>query len=197
MIGASTEGRHMDTSDARQTDSLEKQRRFVRAMSKSIEGRPLTQSERSLLDALLEALMRGDDVSDLIGVKRPHTRRASDNAFVALHYLCLTQLMHTPSEEAWRVVGDTWQLKVRDVRWLVVKNRMPAQAALHRHASEPERLLRICERHARGARPGRNLSDPNEPTQAAGDALIAMLARLWREPSTAVNTISTRLAGSL
>lgn len=155
---------------------VEKQRQFVRAMSKSIHGQPLTQSERELLDALFETLLRGEDVSDLTGVKRPHTRRSTDPVHIALHYLCLTQLMGTPAEAAWDIVGDAWGLKRRDVQWLIARNREPALATLWQHAATPDRLLRLCERHARGARPERDRSEFT--AQRQGDGLVPMLARL-------------------
>jgi len=157
---------------------VEKQRQFVRAMSKSINGQPLTQSERELLDSLFETLLRGEDVSDLTGIKRPHTRRSSDPVHIALHYLCLTQLMGTPAEAAWDIVGDAWGLKRRDVQWLIARNREPALATLWQYAAAPDRLLRICERHARGARPERDRSELTAPAQRQGDGLVPMLARL-------------------
>jgi hypothetical protein len=155
---------------------VERQRQFVRAMSKSVNGQPLTQSERELLDTLFEALLRGEDVSDLTGVKRPHTRRSTDPVHIALHYLCLTQLMGTPAEAAWDIVGDAWGLKRRDVQWLIARNREPALATLWQYAAAPDRLLRLCERHARGARPERDRSEFTAPRQ--GDGLVPMLARL-------------------
>jgi hypothetical protein len=155
---------------------VEKQRQFVRAMSKSIHGQPLAQSERELLDALFETLLRGEDVSDLTGVKRPHTRRSTDPVHIALHYLCLTQLMGTPAEAAWDIVGDAWGLKRRDVQWLIARNREPALATLWQYAAAPDRLLRLCERHARGARPERDRSEL--AAQRPGDGLVPMLARL-------------------
>ena len=157
---------------------VERQRQFVRAMSKSVNGQPLTQSERELLDTLFEALLRGEDVSDLTGVKRPHTRRSTDPVHIALHYLCLTQLMGTPAEAAWDIVGDAWGLKRRDVQWLIARNREPALATLWQYAAAPDRLLRLCERHARGARPERDRSELTAPTQRQGDGLVPMLARL-------------------
>ena len=157
---------------------VEKQRQFVRAMSKSVNGQPLTQSERELLDSLFETLLRGEDVSDLTGIKRPHTRRSSDPVHIALHYLCLTQLMGTPAEAAWDIVGDAWGLKRRDVQWLIARNREPALATLWQYAAAPDRLLRICERHARGARPERDRSELTAPAQRQGDGLVPMLARL-------------------
>ena len=155
---------------------VEKQRQFVRAMSKSIHGQPLTQSERELLDALFETLLRGEDVSDLTGVKRPHTRRSTDPVHIALHYLCLTQLMGTPAEAAWDIVGEAWGLKRRDVQWLIARNREPALATLWQYAAAPDRLLSLCERHARGARPERDRSEFT--AQRQGDGLVPMLARL-------------------
>ena len=155
---------------------VEKQRQFVRAMSKSIHGQPLAQSERELLDALFETLLRGEDVSDLTGVKRPHTRRSTDPVHIALHYLCLTQLMGTPAEAAWDIVGEAWGLKRRDVQWLIARNREPALATLWQYAAAPDRLLSLCERHARGARPERDRSEFT--AQRQGDGLVPMLSRL-------------------
>ena len=168
----------MQSPSNQEAPRVERQRQFVRAMSKSINGQPLTQSERELLDALFETLLRGEDVSDLTGVKRPHTRRSTDPVHIALHYLCLTQLMGTPAEAAWDIVGDAWGLKRRDVQWLIARNREPALATLWQYAAAPDRLLRICERHARGARPERDRSELTAPAQRQGDGLVPMLARL-------------------
>jgi hypothetical protein len=168
----------MQSPSSQDTLRVEKQRQFVRAMSKSIQGQPLTQAERALLDALFETLLRGEDVSELTGVKRPHTRRSTDPVHIALHYLCLTQLMGTPAEVAWDMVGEAWGLKRRDVQWLIARNREPALATLWQYAAAPERLLSVCERHARGARPERDRSAPAALTQRHGDALVPMLARL-------------------
>ena len=166
----------MQSPSNQEAPRVERQRQFVRAMSKSINGQPLTQSERELLDALFETLLRGEDVSDLTGVKRPHTRRSTDPVHIALHYLCLTQLMGTPAEAAWDIVGDAWGLKRRDVQWLIARNREPALATLWQYAAAPDRLLSLCERHARGARPERDRSEFT--AQRQGDGLVPMLARL-------------------
>lgn len=157
---------------------VEKQRHFVRAMSKSIDGQPLTATERTLLDALFEALLRGEDVSELTGVKRPHTRRSSDRVYVALHYLCLTRLMGTPAETAWGAVADAWRLNKRDAQRLIAQSRGPAMAALERLAADPDRLLRLCLQRARGTRPEANHPDAAAPEHPSGDPLIQMLARL-------------------
>ena len=166
----------MQSPSNQEAPRVERQRQFVRAMSKSVNGQPLTQSERELLDTLFEALLRGEDVSDLTGVKRPHTRRSTDPVHIALHYLCLTQLMGTPAEAAWDIVGDAWGLKRRDVQWLIARNREPALATLWQYAAAPDRLLHLCERHARGARPERDRSEL--AAQRPGDGLVPMLARL-------------------
>jgi len=166
----------MQSPSNQEAPRVERQRQFVRAMSKSINGQPLTQSERELLDALFETLLRGEDVSDLTGVKRPHTRRSTDPVHIALHYLCLTQLMGTPAEAAWDIVGEAWGLKRRDVQWLIARNREPALATLWQYAAAPDRLLSLCERHARGARPERDRSEFT--AQRQGDGLVPMLARL-------------------
>jgi len=166
----------MQSPSNQEAPRVERQRQFVRAMSKSINGQPLTQSERELLDALFETLLRGEDVSDLTGVKRPHTRRSTDPVHIALHYLCLTQLMGTPAEAAWDIVGEAWGLKRRDVQWLIARNREPALATLWQYAAAPDRLLRLCERHARGARPERDRSEFT--AQRQGDGLVPMLSRL-------------------
>jgi hypothetical protein len=150
-------------------------------MSKSIHGRPLSQSERTLLDSIFEALLRGEDVSDLTGINRPRTRRSADRIYVALHYLCLTQLMSTPADAAWRIVGDAWGLRKRDLRWIIVRNHEPAQIALRQFGGAPDRLLRICERHARGPAFERDRSGMSGQAQAPGDDIVPMLARLFRE----------------
>jgi hypothetical protein len=173
-----------DTDDALR---VEKQRHFVRAMSKSIEGQPLTPTERSLLDALFEALLRGEDVSELTGVRRAHTRRSSDHVYVALHYLCLTRLMGTPSEAAWSAVADAWRLSKRDAQRLIAQSREPAMSALNGYSASPERLLRVCEQRARGARPeGRQLDD-DATEHKSGDPLIFMLARLCGTETSATH----------
>lgn len=161
----------MQRSDMQEIIGVEKQRHFIRAMCKSIDGRPVTQSERALLDAILAALVRGKDVSDLIGIKAAHTRRPGDPTLIAAHYLCLTKLMNVSAVAAWRTVGEAWGLKKRDVRWVIVDNRVPALAMLRQFSAQPETLLRLCERHARGARPERRRSVPGPARQSAGNAL--------------------------
>ena len=169
----------MHSSSTHDAASVEKQRHFVRAMSKSIDGQPLSETERTLLDELFEALLRGDDVSSLTGVRRPHTRRSTDRVYVALHYLCLTKLMRTPPETAWRMVADAWGVTKRDARWLIAQSREPALAALGRFSGAPDRLLRACEQRARGMRPGAARLEASLPTaEQADDALIRMLSRL-------------------
>jgi hypothetical protein len=153
-IGAWPEHQEMQSSDIQEIVGVERQRHFIRAMSKSIDGRSMTQSERTLLDAILEALLRGEDVSDLIGIKAGHTRRSSDPIRIALHYLCLTKLMHEKAVVAWRIVGDAWGLKKREVQWVIADNRAPALAMLRQFTAAPDTLLRLCERHAGGSRPG-------------------------------------------
>lgn len=168
----------MGRSDPHEAAQAEKQRNFVRAMSKSIDGQPLSYDERDLLNTIFEALLRGEDVSELTGVRRPHTRRASDPLHISLHYLCLTQLMRVPAEEAWALVGEAWGLRRRELQPLIVQNREQALAALRQFADAPERLLGICERHARGLRLGRGVPEPRAPADGTDDTLIPMLARL-------------------
>ena len=174
----------MHSSDTPDALRVEKQRHFVRAMSKSIDGQPLTPTERTLLDALFEALLRGDDVSEITGVKRPHTRRSSDRVYVALHYLCLTRLKGTPAETAWSAVADAWRLNKRDAQRLIAQSREPAMAALQKFSADPDRLLHLCVQRARGARPEAHHITAAGPDQQSGDPLIQMLARLCQvEPS--------------
>ena len=90
-------------SETPEASRLEKQRHFIRAMSKSIDGQSLEQAERTLLERIFAALMRGDDVSDMTGIKRPHARRSTDLIHIALHYLCLTRMMDTRPETAWEI----------------------------------------------------------------------------------------------
>jgi hypothetical protein len=135
----------MQGSKIHETIRIEKQRRFVRAMSKPIDGRPLTTFERTLLDEIFEALLRGDDVSDLIGSKPHPGRRSEDRIFVAVHYLCLTRLRHETAVDAWRIVGDAWGLKKLHVQHVIADNRTPALAMLQKFFSAPEDLLRLCE----------------------------------------------------
>jgi len=172
-----------------ETTRVDKQRQFIRAMSKSIEGRPLEQSERILLETIFAALMRGEDVCDLTGIRRPRAQRSTDPVHVALHYLCLTRLKDMRPELAWDMVGDAWGLKRHEVQRLVAENRRPALAALPRFAGAPGRLLTICERHARGARPAQDRSALAASAPGSDDALIRMLTHLTRR--AAVNDEST------
>jgi hypothetical protein len=175
----------MQSSDSHDASCIETQRHFVRAMSKSIDGQPLSETERTLLDELFEALLRGEDVSKLTGVRRPHTRRSTDRVYVALHYLCLTRLMGTPPETAWRVVSAAWGVTKRDARWLIAQSREPALSALGRFSGAPDRLLRACEQRARGMRPGAARAQESTPTdEQADDALILMLSRLCEPRAT-------------
>ena len=173
-----------------ETAQIDKQRHFIRAMSKSIEGRPLEPSERTLLEMIFAALMRGEDVSDLTGIRRPRTQRSTDPVHVTLHYLCLTRLMDMRPEMAWDMVGEAWGLNRREVQRLIVANRKPALAALPRFAGAPGRLLRICERHARGARPACDRSAVPGSAQDADDALVRMLAQLM-QPAAVREGIAT------
>jgi hypothetical protein len=147
-------------------------------MSKSIEGRPLEQSERALLETIFAALLRGEDVSELTGIRRPRAQRSNDPIHVALHYLCLTRLMDMRPELAWDMVGEAWGLNRREVQRLVAENRKPALAALPRFASAPRRLLTICEQHAFGARRACDRSALAVSAPGTDDALIRMLAQL-------------------
>lgn len=156
----------MQSSDFHETIRVEKQRHFVRAMSKSIDGRPVTQSDCALLETIFEALLRGKDVSDLIGVKPPHTRRSADPIYISLHYLCLTKLMHEKAVAAWRIVGDAWGLKQRVVRWVIADNWAPALEMMRQSAASPDTLLRLCEQRARGGRPRRQSGFRPENTEA-------------------------------
>ena len=142
----------MQGSDVQDAIGGERQRHVVRAMLKSIDGRSVTQSERTLLDEILEALLRGEDVSGRVGFKPAHNRRSSDPIYIALHYLCLTKLKNEKAVAAWRTVGDAWGLKKNEVRWIIADNWPPALSILRHLAAAPDRLLRLCERHAGGAR---------------------------------------------
>lgn len=150
----------MQISDIEEMNRVEKQRQFIRAMSKSIDGRPVTASERTLLNAIFEALLRGEDVSGLIGIKPARTRRSTDPIHIALHYLCLTKLLHEKAVVAWRIVGDAWGLKQSEVQRMIADNRAPALAMLRQFAATPDKLLRLCERHARGTQPEHHRSEP-------------------------------------
>lgn len=148
----------MHYTRTQQVVGVERQRHFVRAMCKSIDGRNVTRSEGDLLDEILVALLRGDDVSDLIGVKPAHTRRSADPVHVALHYLCLTKLMRVSAAEAWDKVGAAWGLKKHAVQWVIADNRAPALAILPQFSAVPDTLLRLCEQNARGNHPDRRAS---------------------------------------
>jgi hypothetical protein len=73
--------------------------------------------------------------------------------------------MHEKAEVAWRIVGDAWGLKKRALQWIIADHRAPALATLRQFASAPDTLLRLCERHARGARPERRQSGFEPPAQ--------------------------------
>jgi hypothetical protein len=160
----------MQSSDIQEIVGVERQRHFIRAMCKSIDGRSVTPSERTLLDAILEALLRGEDVSGLIGIKVAHARRPSDPMRIALHYLCLTKFMHRKAVMAWRIVGNAWGLKRREVQWIIADNWAPALAILPHFADAPDTLLRLCERHAGGVRSERRRSGFELPTRSVSDA---------------------------
>jgi hypothetical protein len=153
----------MRRCDILETIRIDKQRRFIRAMTKAIEGQAMTQTERDLLDAILVALLRGDDVADLTGTCPPYNRRSDDRIHVALHYLCLTHLLKVKAEVAWKTVGDTWGLRRCDVQKIVADNRA-ALAMLTQFASTPDQLLRLCEQRAWVARPGRRRTVIGSPT---------------------------------
>lgn len=143
----------MHGNDIHEAIRVEKQRHFVGAMSKAIDGRPVTQSDCALLETIFEALLRGKDVSNLIGVRPPHVRRSDDPIYIALHYLCLTKLMHEKAVAAWRIVGDAWGLKQRVVRWVIAENWVPALEMVRQSGASPDTLLSLCEQRARGGRP--------------------------------------------
>jgi len=153
----------MRRSDIQKMIRIDKQRRFVRAMSRAIEGQPMTQTERDLLDAVMVALLRGDDVADLTGSRPPHNRRSGDGIHVALHYLCLTRLLKQKADAAWQTVGDAWGLRKCDVQKIVADNGA-AVAMLRQFAAAPDKLLQLCERRAWAARPGRRRPAPGSPT---------------------------------
>ena len=159
----------MNSPEIPEMIGVERQRHFIRAMCKSADAESVTQSERMLLDAILAALLHGEDVSDLIGIKPAHTRRPTDRIRIAIHYLCLTKLMHESPVVAWRKVGDAWALKKREVQWVIADNWVPATAVLRQLAVTPDTLLRLCERHARGVRPERRRSTFDLPTQSESD----------------------------
>jgi len=152
---------------------VDKQRHFIRAMCKSADAETVTQSESDLLEAILAALLRGNDVSDLIGIRRAHARRPSDPIRIAIHYLCLTKLMHVKPVVAWRTVGDAWGLKKREVQWIIADNGVRALAMLRQFAVTPETLLRNCERHARGVRADRRRSGSKPSAQGGRRATDA------------------------
>jgi hypothetical protein len=178
----------LPVTDTLEAGRIERQRQFVRAMSKSIEGQTLEQSERTLLERIFAALVRGDDVSNLTGIKRPHTRRTMDPIHIALHYLCLTRMMGTRPVMAWDIVGEAWRLNRRDVQRLIVQNRVPALAALPRFADDPDRLLRICEQHAHAAGAAHDRSATSLPAQSSGDRLIRMLTQLLQNAAAKEGT---------
>lgn len=148
----------MQSSGTQAMTGVDKQRHFIRAMCKSADAETATEDERALLEAILAALLRGQDVSDLIGTRRSHARRPSDPIRIAIHYLCLTKLMQVKPVVAWRTVGDAWGLKKREVQKIIADNGATALAMLPKFAVTPEALLTNCERHARGIRRDRRQS---------------------------------------
>jgi hypothetical protein len=160
----------MQRTDVQESIGVDRQRHFIRAMCKSIDGRYVTRSEGALLDEIMVALLRGDDVSELIGIRPAHTRRSADPIYVALHYLCLTKLMHVSSVDAWRAVGAAWGLKKHSVQWLIADNRAPALALLKQFTGAPDALIRLCEANARGNRPDRRESTAGSRSHAMGDS---------------------------
>jgi hypothetical protein len=162
----------MRRSDIQEMIRIDKQRRFIRAMSKAVEGLPVTQAERDLLDAIFVALLRGDDAADLTGTKPPHKRRSADGTHIALHYLCLTQILKEKADVAWETVGDAWGLKRRDVQKIVADNGA-ALAMLPQYSGAPGKLLQLCEQRAWTARLGRRRSRLEPTTQSVSDTLNA------------------------
>lgn len=130
---------------------VEKQRHFIQAMSRAIDGRPLSESDRALLDLVLDALLCGEDVSEIIGTRPPHDRRTDDPVYVAVHYLCLTKLMRWKSQPAWSVVGEAWGLKKRQVQQVIADNRRAALQVVRQFAGDGPALLQLCERQAGNA----------------------------------------------
>jgi hypothetical protein len=162
----------MQRSEIQETIRIDRQRRFIRAMSKAIEGLPLTQAERNLLDAIFVTLLRGGDVADLTGTKPPINRRSGDGTHIALHYLCLTQLLKEKVDVAWKIVGDAWGLRRRDVQKIVADN-WAALALLPQYSGAPGTLLQLCEQRAWTARLGRRRSRLEPTTQSLSDTLHA------------------------
>jgi hypothetical protein len=155
----------MQTPDAEEIGRIARQRSFIQAMSKAIDGQPLAGYERALLNDLFEALLRGDDVAEMIGTKPPHARRSSDQVHVALHYLCLTRLKREPAAEAWRRVGEAWRLKRSEVQRIIAANRISAMVRLRNFPADtdPDRLLQLCERQARAASPAHRRVATDQP----------------------------------
>lgn len=85
--------------------------------------------------------------------------RSADLSYVALHYLCLTRLMHEKPSEAWRIVGDAWGLGKHAVRWVIADNQARALAMLESYPGDPATLLLLCEQRARGGPP--DFDDPS------------------------------------
>lgn len=84
-----------------------------------------------------------------IGRKPPVSSLSRNPTHVALHYLCLTRLKREKPTVAWRIVGEAWGLNKHAVQWLIAENSALAQAILQRFSADPDRLLGLCERHAR------------------------------------------------
>ena len=162
----------MRRSEIQETIRIDKQRRFIRAMSKAIEGLPVTEAERNLLDAIFVALLRDDDVADLTGTRSPHNRRSGDGTHIALHYLCLTHLLMEKADVAWKTVGDAWGLRRRDVQKIVADN-WAALAMLPQYTDAPGKLLQLSEQRAWTARLGRRRSRLEPTTQNVSDTLSA------------------------
>jgi len=162
----------MRRSEIQETIRIDKQRRFIRSMSKAIEGLPVTEAERNLLDAIFVALLRDDDVADLTGTRPQHNRRSGDGTHIALHYLCLTHLLMEKADVAWKTVGDAWGLRRRDVQKIVADN-WAALAMLPQYTDAPGKLLQLSEQRAWTARLGRRRSRLEPTTQNVSDTLSA------------------------
>lgn len=130
----------------------EKQLRFVRAMTKAMDGEPLSQFERNLLSFVFEALMAGRDARPLVGTdplaQRPVDRRAATRAV-----WCARDIAH-------RVAGGG---KVRDAkllamgRWRMTEDQV--RVAWLKHGREAKEFVgrvpnaaRWIEQQRRGVR---------------------------------------------
>lgn len=131
----------------------EKQLRFMRAMTKAMEGEPLSQFERNLLFFVFEALMAGKDARPLVGTEPP-AQRPADPKVAHRSYWCACDIAHLvvsgmtvtvakrTAEERWRMTED----QVR-VAWL--NHRLVAREFVQRIGGSAKQAIEAQRRRVR------------------------------------------------